>query len=214
MTLAQEVKKYFTDSTAMNAACTPVFAALDTLVLKIPVETSINARLLAGGLTFAGLGYVVAKGRDAYRTLVGVTDETRERIQFIHDSLYVGLANIVVTPGSYYVSGVRDLEKIAWGTAMAIAFGVVSGGLMGYIIDAYRDLTGVKKSMRLPSFIRERTDAFKKGLATALVAASLGLTVGIYGLVSSLPAKAADVKEKITRHTGASVSAYSKPYSL
>ena len=66
--IKKELKAHLVDSTALLAESTPVFAAFETGIAGMSDEISLNARLLATGLTyFGGMGYAYAKGRDIYR---------------------------------------------------------------------------------------------------------------------------------------------------
>ncbi|MEK6829702.1 MAG: hypothetical protein AABY15_06290 [Nanoarchaeota archaeon] len=178
------LKTHFVGSTALLAASTPIFAVVETMGLGMSNEVSLNARLLAAGLTYGGLGFLAVKGRDSYRKFLKITDKTKERTQQIHDSVYGGLWNLAIAPPFYYAAGVRDIEQIAGGTAIGILFGLTSGGLMGYAIDTYRDLTGIKESARVPESIRNKSSKFKLGLAAAITATSIALTAGVYGITN------------------------------
>ncbi|MEK6932542.1 MAG: hypothetical protein AABW56_01980 [Nanoarchaeota archaeon] len=182
--IIKQLKNHAIDSTAMLVASTPIFAGLENVVLGMSDEVSTNARLLATTLTYGGFGFLISKSRDFYRKTLKITDQTKERKQQIHDSIYGGLFNLIIAPGFYYTSGVRDLNEILGGTAISILFGLTSGGLMGYSIDMFRDLTGIKESARVPRYIKNKSSNFKLGLATAITAASIALTAGIYKITS------------------------------
>jgi len=175
-----QLKKHIVDSTALLAVATPVLAGLETTLLGMSDKVSINARLLSACVTYGGTGYLVARGRDLYRKIMKVEDSSKERVQQFHDSLYSALFNLVTTPPLYYASGARDLGAIVNGTFLGIGLGLVSGGLVGYFIDTYRDLTGIKESQRVPSIIRNRSPKFKLGVAAIITAASVGLAYSIY----------------------------------
>lgn len=180
-----EILKYHVvDSTSGVVSTTPIFAGLETIVLGMSNEVSINARLLATGLSYIGFGSLIAKGRDIYRKRLNINDKTKERTQQIHDSLYGGLLNLLTTPLFYYASGARNLKEIIGGTLMGIGFGLAAGGLIGYIIDMGRDLTGIKESARVSEYIRNKNPRFKLSLAAAITAASIALTGAIYKLNS------------------------------
>lgn len=182
-----QLKKHLVDSTALLAVATPVLAGLETTLLGMPDKVSVNARLLSACLTYGGMGYLVARGRDWYRTLMKVEDSSKERVQQFHDSLYSALFNLATTPPFYYASGARSLGAIVNGTFLGIGLGLVSGGLVGYSIDTYRDLTGIKNSKRVPSIIRNRSPKFKLGVAAMITAASVGLAYSIYTATPDKP---------------------------
>ena len=118
MKMVKGLKSHVIDSTAMLVASTPIFAGLENIVLGMSDEVSMNARLLATGLTYGGFGFLLSKSRDIYRKFLKITDQTKERKQQISDSIYGGLWNLFIAPPFYYASGVRNLGEIAGGTAM------------------------------------------------------------------------------------------------
>ena len=77
MKLAEQLKKNIVDSTALLIATTPIFAGLETMVLGMPNEVSLNARLLVAGTTYAGFGFLAAKGRDLCRKFLNISDITK-----------------------------------------------------------------------------------------------------------------------------------------
>ena len=127
------------DSTALLAESTPIFAAFETGIAGMADDVSINARLIAMGLAYGGVGTALAKGRDLWRGKFKVSNITRERVQMLHDTAYLAAFNLFASPAIYYASGSRDLKEIAIGTACSIAFGSANGGPLGYSIDTFRD---------------------------------------------------------------------------
>ena len=180
------LKYHVVDSTALMAVSTPVFAAFETDCAGMTDENSLNARLLAVGLTYAGMGSLFSKGLDVSRKLFKIKPETKEKMKQLHDAAYATAYNLVICPPFYYVAGVREPEQIALGTAAGMGFALVMGGPMGYAVDAFRDLTGLKKSERLPELVSKQNSKVKRGLAALLVGGAIALTAGIY---SSTPNK-------------------------
>jgi hypothetical protein len=181
--IIDNLKYHLVDSTAMLAESTPAFAAFETRIAGMSDEVSINARMLAAGLTYlGGMGWAYAKGRDLSRKLFKITETSRERIQSLHDAAYLGAFNLVVAPLIYVASGAKDAKEIAIGTASAIGFGLVNGAPMGYAVDMFRDLTGLKDCERpsYPSLLKRQNSKVKKGLAALLVGSAIALTAGIY----------------------------------
>lgn len=182
--VVENLKYHVVDSTALLTLSHPFFTAFETMIAGMSTDISMNTRLYITGLTYLGLGYLTGKGRDFSRKTFNITDKTKERIQFIHDSVYLAAINLPISAGLYFAAGETDLEKIAIGTGMGIAFGAVMGPGVGYVIDAYRDLTGLKKCERwaYPKAIRNLNSKIKKGLAIALTAVSIGLMGLVYSL--------------------------------
>ena len=81
-------------------------------------------------------------------------------------------------------SGARDAREITIGTAIAMGFGFVNGGPVGYAVDAFRDLTGLKDCKRpsYPDLLKRQNSKTKRGLATLLTAGAIALTAGIYAI--------------------------------
>jgi len=176
---------HLVDSTALLAESTPIFAAFETGLAGMSDEISMNARLFATGLTYlGGMGIAYSKGRDFYRKNFKITDKTRERVQSLNDAAYTGLFNLAVAPAIYLASGARDPKEIAIGTASAIALGLVNGAPMGYAVDVFRDLTGLKDCERpsYPNLLKRQSSKTKKGLVALLVAGAIAATAGIYAL--------------------------------
>ncbi len=183
--LKEELKHHLVDSTALLAESTPIFAAFEVGLAGMDDQVSLNARLFAAGLTyFGGMGYLYGKGRDLYRKLLHISDKTKERKQTIHDAIYTGLFNLVVSPPIYLASGARDLKEIIIGTASSIVVGAVNGAPLGYSLDTFRDLTGLKECNRpsYPKLLKKQNSKIKKSLVILLTAGSVALTAGIYSL--------------------------------
>lgn len=189
--IVENLKYHIIDSTAMLAESTPIFAAFETGLAGMSDATSINARLLAVGINYAGLGYLFSKGRDLSKKLFKITDKTKEKIQTIHDIAYSGAFNLVFSPPMYALSQTLagediNLTKILIGTAAATGFGAINGSPIGYAVDVFRDLSGIKKCNRqsYPNFIKKQGSKIKKGILVGLIGASIGATGLIYSLTS------------------------------
>ena len=178
------LKYHVVDGTALLAASNPVYSAFEVGLAGMSDDVSIKARSFATLLTFLGMGTAFSRGRDVSRKLFHITDKTNEAIQYTHDTIYTAAFNLAVAPPIYLASGSRDLKEIAIGTGIAMAFSAVNGPLMGYAVDVFRDLTGLRKSERksYPKFIRKQKPTMKKTLAALLTAGSVAAMVGIYAL--------------------------------
>ncbi len=181
--LGELLKYHLTDTVSLNSFANPILGALEVTAYGLSDEVSLNTRILATGLSFLGMGGAFSKGRDFSKKLLKITDQTKERYHAIHDTIYPAAFNLLVAPPIYYASGARG-DEIVPATLGAIAFGMVSGGAIGYVIDAFRDLTSLKECERAsyPDSIREKSPGFKKTLATAYVLGSLAVMGGIYSL--------------------------------
>jgi hypothetical protein len=168
------------DSTAMLTETTPTFAAYEVFAAGMSPQVSKNTRWIIAGATYGGLGWVYGKVRDISRKVFHINKETKERFKNLHDAVYTSAFNLVLSPPLYYAAGERDIEKIAIGTLCSIGLGLINGGPLGYTVDAFRDLTGLEQSERIPKLISKQSPAIKKSLATILVATSLATTGLIY----------------------------------
>jgi len=190
MTLNQYFKKskkalktHLVDSTALMVPSTPLFGAFETFVAGMSVENSIHARALAYGLTYAGMGRLFTKGLDISRNLFKIKPETKERVKQFHDTAYAVTYNLAISPFFYYAAGVRDFKQIAIGTGMAMGVALFIGGPMGYFVDGYRDLMGIKDSKRIPRAVSGQSPRIKKTIAALVLSSSIGLTAGLYQFV-------------------------------
>lgn len=74
------LKYHVIDSTALLAASNPIYSVFETCIAGMSDSVSINARLVATGLSYLGMGTMFARGRDFSRRLFKITDKTKERI--------------------------------------------------------------------------------------------------------------------------------------
>lgn len=182
-TIKKHLQFHLTDATALLVESTPVLAVFETVIAGMSVRVSLNARLLAAALTyFGGTGFIYARGRDLSRRIFGIHSETREAWQHFHDSAYLGVFNLVFAPILYVASGARDLHAIMVGTATAVAFGLVNGGPMGYVVDVFRDLVALKACNRssYPQWLKRQSAWVKRTIFVFSVAAGIALTWLVY----------------------------------
>lgn len=177
------------DSTALLTVSNPIYTVLENAVSGMTDEASIKSRLTVAALSYLGMGFAWSRMRDVSRNVLNITQKTREGIQTVHDGIYSAGFNAVVTPLIYLANGVSDmptLVKAVGSTSVACA---VMGPLLGYAVDASRDLGGLHKCERAlyPEVIRRQRPALKKGLAALLVAGSVGAMAAIYHATPDAP---------------------------
>ncbi|MBW3004827.1 L-alanine exporter AlaE [Candidatus Woesearchaeota archaeon] len=178
--LVNKTRQHVTDSAALFAVSTPCGAFLENVLAGMADEVSLKSRLIVGGLYLAGIGGALGYGRDISKKLCSITDETKERYQQIHDMVYIGAATVVVNPPIYIAAGAKDFKEIAIGTLCAAAVACASGGIMGYSVDLFRDLTGYKPSSRVPKKVQKARPSLKKALAAGVFTAAMGLAGLVY----------------------------------
>ncbi len=176
-------KQYLSDCTAVAAVYTPAYALLEVGLAGMSHDLSLDARLVGLSSVYLGLGSVISLGRDYSRKLFDITSDSPGKIQKIHDTLYLAATALVSNPIFYFAVGARDLKEIVVGTVAGAALSAAVGSPMGYAIDWFRDLLGVKEAQRMPSSMKRCSSRVKKIIAAGLVAASVGLTGAVYYLV-------------------------------
>ncbi len=181
--LVNNGRQYLSDCTAVAAVYTPAYALLEVGLAGMSHDLSLDARLWGLATVYLGMGSVISLGRDYSQKLWGITEDTREKIRKIHDTAYVAATALVTNPFFYLAVGARDLKEIVVGTVAGAALSAAVGAPMGYAIDWFRDLLGVKEAQRMPSSMKRCSSRVKKIIAAGLVAASVGLTGAVYYLV-------------------------------
>jgi hypothetical protein len=174
-------KTHVVDTTAMLASTNPIFAFFENVALGMSDEVSTKARLAAATLAYTGLATAVTRGRDLSQKLFKITPESSERKQYVHDTGFLIVLNAIIAPVMYKVAGAEGSE-ILKGTGAAMGLSFVNGYIIGYAIDAFRDLTGIKKSSRIPKKIQNLSSRAKLGLAGLSLAALVGINAGVYEL--------------------------------
>lgn len=177
----ERLKLHAVDSTSLLVVGLPLFSIGD-VVSGVSNNTSINARVLATGLCYAGIGLLFAGGRDLAGRVTGINDSSSEKARAIHDGAYMALFNLAYVPALFYTGGSRDLEEVARGTTVAVGISVFLGYPSGFAIDAFRDLFGFQKTDRLPNRVRELGSSTKKYLGAATVAAAISVMSLTYAL--------------------------------
>ncbi len=180
-------RQHVTDSVGLFVVSTPFGAFFENVLAGMSDEVSLKSRVIVGGLYLSGLGGAIGYLRDHSRKLFHVTDQTKERYQQIHDMAYLGVVTAAVNPLIYLGAGARDPKEIVVGTAFATATALGVGGVMGYSVDLFRDLTGYEKSERVPQRISNARSSLKMSLAAGIVATSMGLAGIVYQLTPDEP---------------------------
>lgn len=181
------VRNHVVDTTGMLATTFPLCSAVEVFINRMSNQVSRGAKYFGAELSYAGLGFAFAKGRDVSRRVFGVNDQSSELVKGVHDGLYTAAFNVVATPFIYWAQGADFKEGLLGGVSMAV-LSPVTGPLAGYGIDVMRDLTGLGECNRssYPDVVKNRSPAVKKGLAALLAAGSIAAMGGIYSLNSYL----------------------------
>ena len=112
------LKYHIADSTAMIIESTPVFAVFETGIADISDDVSLNARFIAAGTIYGGVGWIYGKCRDLWRKGFHINNETKEKVQQLHDFVYTGVFNLGLLPALYFAAGTRDIKEMAIGTGV------------------------------------------------------------------------------------------------
>jgi hypothetical protein len=181
--IINSAKRHFSDGTAVAAVYTPAYALMETAIVGMSHELSMNSRLLGLAAIYGGLGNLIGLGRNISKKVFKITEESSEKIKNIHDTLYLAGSALIINPVFYLAAGARDPKEIIMGTVAGAVLGAAVGIPMGYAIDAFRDLLDIKKSERIPKKITMAKPGMKKAVATGLVVLSMGLTSAVYKFV-------------------------------
>lgn len=174
-------KNYFVDTTGSVLASIPIYATIETFVAGMNVEVSLESRIKIVTIRYCGLGMVYAKGRDLSRKIFKIEKESSETKKIIHDSVFTSAFNFPIATLFYLSSGASTGQALIASACNGL-FGMISGPIMGYNIDVFRDLMGTRNSERTPSFIKNIGKSKKKLIAAGLILTSLLATAGVYTL--------------------------------
>ncbi len=182
------LRDHLVNSTAIMTSVNPLYALLETKAFHMTDQVSINARYRATWLTYGGLGWILLEGRKLSRRFFDITEKTSEWIQLAHDGIYTFCISLPIGPPFYWWSGETDLRKIAVGTIASAGVGVLAGPVLGYGVDVYKDLVGLDECKRpsYPDVVKNLGSNTKRVIAAGLVAASIGLTAGVYSLTPDI----------------------------
>ncbi len=175
-----KLKEHIIDTTGVLAASHPIFA-ISEKIKGLADSVSIANRIDASKLFYLGAGYLYSRGRDLYYNVLGVEKDSKYKL--FHDALWGAIFGFVFN-GAITANNTKSLEETLNGAIAGAVAGSISGFPSGYGIDAFRDLTDINPSGRLPYKIRSLPSKVKKGIAVGLTAASIGLMAAIYSLTS------------------------------
>ncbi len=167
------LKFHIVDTTSQLLASNPLYVAWEKLGLGFSDKLSIDSRIDASILFYSGAGLLFSKGRDLYYKAM------HRAASKLHDAAYASLFGVLFSAAIYAKNG-APIDDVAAGALTGAALGAMVGTPVGYAIDAGRDLTGLKKSERLPEKVRNLPGLMKKSIYAGLLAASVALMAGIY----------------------------------
>ncbi len=170
--------QHFVDTTAIVAVNNPIRATIELFAADMPDSLSMTARFYATLISYAGLGSFFSRTRDYSQRIFNIGTKKKDG----HDALYGLVFTAATQPIFYYFVGCRSEREIFLGTLGAMGMALFLGPLYGRSIDAYRDLTGIQESKRLPGFIKNQSPTTKNYIAGLLTATSVGTLAAIYGL--------------------------------
>lgn len=183
LNLGEGLKYHIVDTTSLLASSNPIYSASEVWVAGMPDQVSIDSRLAAAGISYTIMGLAFARGRDLSKKIFKITGDTKEKIQIIHDAIYTSTFNLAVAPAIYLSMG-ADFKQAIVGGLSAATLSIGLGPIMGYSVDAGRDLMGLRECERktYPNLIKRQISSVKKGLAAFLVGTSIVTMAGVYAL--------------------------------
>jgi hypothetical protein len=184
--LKHSLRKHLIDSAAISTESNPVFGLFEVFVSSLSIKTSLNARIIGTLTTFMGLGYVISKGRDISAKIFNI-ERKSEKIKVLHDFCYAFAFNFLVTPFTYMLSQYMANEPLNIKKALlagigASFLGAINGIPLGYSIDIFRDLFGIKTCEREIYKNIHIKKGQKKKIGYALILSSTASLAAIYGL--------------------------------
>lgn len=195
--LQERTYHYLVENTAIALEITPFFAAYETFVVGMSTEVSLHARVIGAGALYAGLGTVFNKGRDLSQKYFKIS-ERHPFSQPLHDIGYNAVFSGIVSPGFYIASGETDIDKIILGTVGGAALGMANGAIVGYVLDIFKDVTGVKPCKRpsYPESIRGASPLTKRACALGLLLGSAALTYEVYSFHTTSLEQIVSIEQK------------------
>jgi len=202
--IGKGIETHLVDTAVLNAVANPIFSALEVTAYGMTDDVSLNARLFAGAVGYLGAASLFSKGRELSRYIFNIKQDTKEKVQKVHDRRYMAAFNAVFAPIMYSISGEENQWKILFGTLGAVGVGIAFGGFFGYSIDAFRDLTGLEECRRksYPKKIKNLKPSLKMGLAALLVSGSLAINAGIYAVTPNKFGSTDEYKQTISAKEG------------
>jgi len=179
----QKAYEYVVETVGISTEVTPFFAAYETLVVNMSNDVSQDARTYGAVILFMGLGALFQKGRESSEKFFRIAQRS-SWVRPVHDIAYNAVFSAAVAPPLYFLSGEKELEKIFWGTVGGAVIGIINGIPVGYTLDVFRDLGGIKVCERpsYPPFLRHASASRKAVCALGLLFASGAFTTGIYAV--------------------------------
>lgn len=178
----KEFKHYIVDSIGNLVVGNIFYGVMERVFLGFAPDLFLKSRVTASALVFLGIGYIYGRGRDIFYRLmdkyhllgtikkpnIGVRD-------IVFGFIFSFFFNILI----YTISGANFIELVK-GTIVGTIVGLFVGVPMGYSIDLFRDLLGVKKSQRIPVFIENLSLYLKYIFAFVLILVSIGILAILY----------------------------------
>jgi hypothetical protein len=187
------VKKNTIDATAMYVVATPIYAFAETFLLGLNDATSKGMRWFSIWTAYLGVASALSFGRDYSRKKLHITDESNELVQTTNDNTYsgsIGLVGLIITPLVCKYFDVPESSQVFWTTVVETGLATtLVGALSYYNVDFFRDLTGLKESARVPTYLKNKSSGFKTRSLAAIMLLSMGLTAGVYSVPQDLKDK-------------------------
>jgi len=183
MGLEKKLKKHLIDATAVSSVLNPAYALIETQVMGLPLDISINAKFIGTALNYLGLASAYSRGRDLFHKICRINDKHIKKKK-VFDAIYGCGFALVVSPVAYFISGSRDIKEITVASSISALINTPMGAVSGYAIDVFRDFFQIKESKRLPELIKKQNNCTKKITACMVAAGSVAATAAYYAIIS------------------------------
>jgi len=189
--LGELLKTHFVDTTGILTATHPIYSFWENFVLGYSDNLSINARLRASWLFYAGAGFLFSQGRKLYhKTRIALG--SNPKAEKLHDIFYAGAFGAVFSAATY-IGQTSTFEQFALGVVTGTALGMIAGIPAGFGIKCARSLTGLPEQIpeqvapeppkkTIPKYLRELPRKAKLKIAAGSLAASLAIMSTVYTL--------------------------------
>ena len=180
------LKQHLVDTTAIVAEVTPIATMSDMFYVGLTQSESVDIRVKAAILSYSGVSFLTARGRDLSRKFFHVYESSSERRQWVHDTAFNMTMNALTTAPIFLSAG-ASFEETVKGTLFGIGLGLVNGYPVGCAIDTFRDLAGIVPCKRkwYPARLRDASMGVKRAVMIGALALSYCAISSVYSIAEA-----------------------------